>query len=368
MSLLANKKSEVDTKLARLRERMAVLHVDVVTLNSVANTAWITAGAATYVNEATDTAASSIAVTMDRAYVLTTSIEAPRLRQEEKLEDMGLELVEEPWYDYGKRLSSLLANKHAAQDGPGSGVDMSADVRQLRSILQAEEVVRLRHASILAAEAMDEVARSVHPGISEYEVAARLAAASRKRGGNAVVNLIASDDRIYRYRHPLPTNKVVERYVMVVLSLRYHGLIPSITRLVHFGPLPEELRKKAMAVAHVDAQLILGTQVGRTMSDMFMLAKQAYQEEGYPEAIEEHHQGGSVAYMPREALAQPGSAVVIEQNQAFAWNPSIRGAKSEDTFYLGPNGPEILTEIAAWPTWNITVKGQSIARPAILEK
>ncbi len=67
MSVSANKKSEIGTKLLRLRERMTALHVEAVTLNSVANTAWLTAGATTYVNVVSDTAASSIIVMMDRA-------------------------------------------------------------------------------------------------------------------------------------------------------------------------------------------------------------------------------------------------------------------------------------------------------------
>lgn len=367
MSLHAERKSEVDTKLARLRECLAARHIDAIILSMNANTAWITAGAAMYVNEASDSSASSILVTMDRAYVLTDTIETPRLQQEEGLADLGFEFVVEPWYAPGKQVASLVTGKRIGQDGAGDGVDMSADLQHLRSIMQPEEVVRLRRASRLAAEIMQEVIRSVRPGISEYEIAARLSAASRLRGGNAVVNLVASDERIYQYRHPLPSNKTVERYAMLVLCLRSEGLIPAITRLVHFGPLPEELRAKAMAVAHVDATLILGTRAGRTMGDMFALAGQAYQEEGYPGAIEEHHQGGTLGYMPREIVAQPGNKTRIEQYQAFGWNPSLRGVKSEDTVLLGPNGPEILTEIADWPTWTITVNGQSIARPAILE-
>ncbi len=168
---------------------------------------------------------------------MTSNIEAPRLRQEERLEDLGFEMVEELWYNRGKRTTPLLANKRIGQDGPGNGVTLSSDLQQLRSVLQAEEVVRLRHASTLAAEIMDEVIRSVRPGISEYEVAARVAAASYKRGGNAVVNLVASDERIYDYRHPLPTNKAVRHYAEIVLCLRYRGVTPSITRLIHFGPL-----------------------------------------------------------------------------------------------------------------------------------
>lgn len=365
MSLENSRKAEVESKLLRLRERMQAHSIDAILLTLIANTAWITAGAALYVGEGTDSAASAILITRDKAFIVTDGVEAPRLRQEEGLEDLGFTFVIEQWYAKGTFVA--LHSTHLGQDLPGRGVDMSIELRNLRSVLHPQEAMRLRRVSAVTAEIMDEVIRSLRPGISEHEVAARLAAASRQRGGTALVNLVASDERIYQYRHPLPTSKSIERYAMLVLCPRFAGLIPAITRLIHFGALPQELRDKAVAVAHVDARLILGTRVGRTMGEMFLLAKQAYQDVGYPEAIEEHHQGGTLAYMPREIIANPGDTTPIELHEAFAWNPSVRGVKSEDTILLDTTGVEITTTIKDWPTWTITVDGQAIERPAILE-
>src|SRR5258708_6219073 len=326
--LMANqpvqRKEEVETKLKRLRERMAGRQLDAVLITLLANTAWITAGAATYVNEASDVAASSILVTQDKAYVLTDAIEGPRLRQEEALTDLGFEFFVKPWYARGGTTQLLMVGRRLARDDR----DFGADLRDLRSVLQPEEVTRMRQVSTLAAEVMDDAIRAVRPGDSEYELAARLAAGSRLRGGTAIVNLVASDDRIFQYRHPLPTAKIVDKYAMLVLCLRISGLVASITRLIYFGKLPDDLRAKALAAARVDARLIAGTQAGRTMHDMFNLARQAYQEEGYPEAIEQHHQRGSAGYMPREVLAVPADYTPIQAHQVFAWNPSVQGATS----------------------------------------
>ncbi|MEP7287951.1 MAG: M24 family metallopeptidase [Chloroflexota bacterium] len=368
---ISDRASEVQSKLEQLRKRMAARQLDAVLLNQIPNAAWITAGAATYVNEAADGGASSILVTPDRAYVLTDTIEGPRLRQEEHLEDLGFEFVTDPWFARGEVSNALTQGKRVGQDSAAAADDVSLDLRDLRTVFMPQEIARLRRIGALASEVVNEAIRAVRPGDSEYKLAAALAAGSRVRGGTAIVNLIASDDRISQFRHPLPTAKTIEHYAMAVLCLRIAGLVVSVTRLVHFGPLPQVLRDKAMAVARVDAKVITGTRAGRTFHDMFDLAKRSYEAEGYPEAINEHHQGGSAGYSPREIIAVPNDMTLIENNQAFAWNPSVKGSKSEDTIILTDSGVEVLTTTPGWPMWDITVEGdtgsQTIQRPAILE-
>ncbi len=359
---------EVTTKLQRLRAQMAAREVDAVVLNQLPNIAWLTAGASTFINLASDTGPSALLVTLDSASVITDGIEAGRLEQEEALPALGFTLAVEPWDRRGARAQALVAGKRLAQDGPGPGVNLSSDLQGLRTQLQPEEVERLRHVGSLASDAIAEVIDVIQPGMTEYAIAGRLAQASLARGGHAVVNLVASDERIERYRHPLPTSKSVGRCVMVVLCLRWQGLIAAVTRLAHFGPIPDALAAKAEVVANIDAQMMLGTRPGKTLGDMYALAARAYRDAGYPAAIEEHHQGGSIAYLPREVLAQPNEPTLIAERQAFAWNPSVRGAKSEDTIILGPAGPTVITQTPGWPMVSVTIDGQTIERPAILER
>jgi hypothetical protein len=58
-----------------------------------------------------------------------------------------------------------------------------------------------------------------------------------------------------------------------------------------------------------------------------------------------HHQGGMTGYTSREIIATPQTHQEIRVGQAFAWNPSVTGAKAEETFVLSEGGPEVITRI-----------------------
>lgn len=367
MQTLDERAAEVSAKLAQLRQRMSAHRIEALEIRQTANLAWLTAGVPTYINIASETSPVRALITLDRAYLLTDSIEAPRLAQEAQVEALGFELAAQAWHSRDDWTSRLASGLRLGQDGEGSGANLAAELQQLRSTLMPSEIARLRHNSRLAAEAMHEAIRAVQVGQTEHDAAARLAAESYERGGVPIVVLVASDERVASYRHPLPTDKPIERYAMLVLCFRKDGLVISLTRLVHFGAMPDELRRKAEACARVDARLILGTQPGRTLGDLFAVAREAYADEGYPEAIDEHHQGGSAGYAPREVVARPDVQTPIAVNQMFAWNPSIRGVKSEDSILLTENGVEILTAMEGFPTLTVSIDGQPIARPAILE-
>ncbi|PWT73206.1 MAG: peptidase M24 [Chloroflexi bacterium] len=364
------RRDEIAGKLKDLRGRMRDRRLELVVLRQAPNVAWLTAGASTSVVLTSDTSAVGIAVSQDRVTILADTIEAPRLEDEEYLAALGMQIDAPVWWDTGSSLASLLARSRATGSddrwiGPDI-TDISSDLRELRTRLRPGEIQRLYQAAGIAGQALQKTILELEPGMTELAIAGEVGRHTISEGAQVVVNLIASDQRITRYRHPLPTAKPVERYVMLVLCASVGGLIAAITRLVHFGSLPAELEDKSHAVAEIDARLILTSRPGRTLGDQFSCAEEAYREAGYPDAIREHHQGGSIGYLGREVMAQPGDPTVIESSQAFAWNPSIPGVKSEDTILVTPDGPEVLTGRFEWPVIPCGFAGESLNRPAIL--
>ncbi|RMF53105.1 MAG: aminopeptidase P family protein, partial [Chloroflexota bacterium] len=212
MQTLDERAAEVSAKLAQLRQRMSAHRIEALEIRQTANLAWLTAGVPTYINIASETSPVRALITLDRAYLLTDSIEAPRLAQEAQVEALGFELAAQAWHSRDDWTSRLASGLRLGQDGEGSGANLAAELQQLRSTLMPSEIARLRHNSRLAAEAMHEAIRAVQVGQTEHDAAARLAAESYERGGVPIVVLVASDERVASYRHPLPTDKPIERY------------------------------------------------------------------------------------------------------------------------------------------------------------
>ncbi len=155
---------------------------------------------------------------------------------------------------------------------------------------------------------------------------------------------------------------------MLGLCGRKWGLVCSLTRLIHFGRLPDSLKEKAAAVAKIDTAFIANTRSGQSLGDIFKRGMEAYAEAGYPDEWKYHHQGGLAGYEPREIVVDSCSEEIVSVGQVYAWNPSIAGTKSEDTILLTEQGVQILTVMTDWPTIPIDINGQTFLRPAILER
>jgi Xaa-Pro aminopeptidase len=345
---------ELEIKLSRMYSLLDQHQVDGLYLRRISSFAWATCGADSYINTAATEGAASLFITREYRYLLTNNIEAPRLEQEFGLADQGWEFLVSPWTEPQRELNKLIAEKSIAADValPGA-IDVSGEVARLRSGLTEMEGERFRLLGKLCAEAMVSALQAVRPGMSEYQIAATVSNETLARGVLPIVNLVATDERVYRYRHPLPTDKKLEKYAMLVLCGRKWGLVGSITRLVHFGPVPEDLRERILATAQVNAALIEATQPGRSLGEIFAQEQKTYTRLGYPDESQKHHQGGMTGYEPREFLATPGSQEMVAEGLAFAWNPSITGAKVEDTILVGAAGNEIITLTPSLPATTI---------------
>lgn len=285
----------------RLGELMQRDALGAILMRRPENFAWCTGGGNSRVEYASPLGAADIVVTADGEAVLASTIEAPRMRAEEAL---GLEVLEYPWHD-----------------GPEAAVRELVGEGPLRADVQLDN----------------------EPGMTENFAAEAIAGAWRGRGLVPTVLLAATDERIRRFRHPLPTAATVERRVMLVASAQREWLYANLSLIVHFEEPDSETAQRQAACDQILARMRdEATRAGRALADAFGDCRRFYADEGFPDEWRLHHQGGPTGYASREVIATPQTAVPIEVGQAFAWNPSITGAKSEETYVLTETGPEVV--------------------------
>lgn len=364
---------ERKAKHQRVVEYLQAHKLDAVLLSRRCNFSWFTCGARNYVNTGDDLGNSWLLVDKAGAAVLTTNIEATRFRLEEfPSGDVGV--IEYPYHDAAAREAAFvkaLGDRQVATDACPPWLSLPPledDFDRLRWTLTAEEIARYRALCRDTAIAVETTARQVAPGQGEHHAAGVLAGRVRSAGCLPWVLLVAGDERVERFRHPLPTDHRIARYFLLVVCAERDGLVAACSRLACFGRAGEELARKHRAVANVDAAMILSTRPGATLGQVHDAGRQAYAAEGFPDEWRLHHQGGSCGYQPREVIAYPGCDIEVLANQAFAWNPSITGTKSEDTILCTAGGAEVLDGGTDWPAVEATWGGRKIRRAAILER
>lgn len=345
----------MDRKLQKLRELLRKKGGSAILIERQCNFSWLTGGRG-FIGLASDMACGGILVTEAKAYVVTPNIEAQRLVTEEC---PGLIPLAYPWTREGDKgvLLAEYGGENILRDG-----QLTDEFYALRTTLTKEELATYRREGPKIAKALEDAIRQVKPGMTELALAGDISKRLWALGAEPITLLIAFDRRIEAYRHPLPTENPLKRHLLAAICARVHGLIISVTRCAHVGSLPQPLREKHKAVCAVDVALINGARPGVTLEALYNLAKKTYDEQGFAEEIALHHQGGLTGYVAREKKIAPGETQTVSLHQAYAFNPSITGAKAEDTIFIGEDGNEILTLTGEWPV--LTVEG--LSRPDIL--
>ena len=361
--------AELEAKHEKLVEWLKAQGLAGVLIRRNENVAWLTGGAVELrVLTPCETGVAALLVTAEgKRYYFTTENEAPRLHDEE-FGALDFEPMLFPWWaNDTDAAAAKLAGGTLASDTPAAGAK-TVSLAALREGLSETEIARYRWLGLETAAATVEALNEVEPGLSEYDLEAITAGALLRRGILPSVYLYAVDDRILKYKHAVARGKRLKQYGMLNLCSRKWGLAISITRFIHFGELPAELAPRFQAAAQVNAALLNATRVGATSAELFKVAQAAYAAQGFPGEERFHHQGGPTGYGEREWVATPDGTEIVVNNQAFAWNPSIRGGKTEDTVLLRDGVIENLTPTPELPTIEAKVEGSTYAAAGVLVK
>jgi Xaa-Pro dipeptidase len=367
---LLGRRAEIDEKVRQLRLDMAQKGWDAVYIRKSENFAWLTAGGDNIVTRYKEDGVCAILVTDSSRYFLCNNIETKRMVEEEKLTELGFEPITYSWYEDEtlSHLRRLLGQRKLAADVPlPEAADANQVILNRQKILCANEIARYLHLGKTFSSVIEGFIPTVHTGDTEIAIAGGLAAAMWKEGLEPVLFLIASDQRIYDHRHPVPTGKKLEKYLMISCNARYKGLITKITRMAYFGKAPAELKIQYEKTAEIENLMADATKPGVDDLEILELSKKLYEKAGYPEMWRVHHQGGPQSYTNGFYLITPSSHEVVRLNQCYGYNPSITGTKTEDGFIVTEHGPMFITYPVTFPQLNSTICGVPYSRPGMLE-
>ena len=353
--------SGFNERIQPLRELMKSNGLDAFVLRRNPNLAWAIAGRA-HVPTTIDMACFDLIITHDSATAITNVVEAPRLIAEELPSEVSVQTIK--WSEGRDPL--LPTGSKVGSDQPGADrIDFGVEVEMMRASLIESDLARFQNICIDAAVALGNAMKQVESSDREIDVAGLITHSLWRADLEIAFLGVAGQERVHKFRHPLPTDSVVGNRVSASICAKRKGLIASVTRIITFGEVTDQMIADYTSIFKVEAALLDATIVGKPFSDPINAAIAAYPANGFDaDEWTKHHQGGPTGFLPRDWPANQTSARLIQSNQPIAWNPTGKGWKAEDTIVATNSGVKLLSVDPEWPSFE--VKGRS--RAFLLQK
>jgi Xaa-Pro aminopeptidase len=272
------------------------------------------------------------------------------LLAEAKVKDLGFE-ADDMTVATHQRLTQKLKETPVSSDtvtmAPLTGV---AD--DIRTVKDAEELKLLQRAIDISDRAMDQVAPTIEPGVTEVEVAWRLERAMREMGadGPSFDTIVGSGPN-----GALPHHRAGERPIqrgepiVIDMGAKYQGYCSDLTRTITIGPPDETFRKVYDIVlgAQLTAMSLVKPGIPGAEADGY--ARKVIEVAGYSENFG-HSLGHGVGLAIHEYPGVgPTSQGILKEGMVFTIEPGIYrsgwgGVRIEDVVLLGKNGTKTLSK------------------------
>jgi Xaa-Pro aminopeptidase len=226
-------------------------------------------------------------------------------------------------------------------------------VERLRVAKAPEEVAAIREAASLATAALAEVMPTIRVGETELLVASRLEAALRRRGSewHPFPTIVASGPRA-ALPHAHTTHREIGagEFLLIDFGAQVDGYCADLTRTVVVGGKADGRQVEVYeAVRAAQLRACREIRAGMTGRQADALARDLLAARGMAEAFGHslgHGLGLEVHEAPRLSTASDdvlpvGAVVTIEPG---LYLPGWGGVRLEDDLFLGPDGPEALSD------------------------
>jgi Xaa-Pro aminopeptidase len=268
---------------------------------------------------------------------------------------LGRVLAAAPASTLGVEANAItVADAERVREATRGRVQPSADlVERLRVRKDAGEVAAIRAAAALAQEALAEVLPGVRVGQTEQEIAAALERALRRRGSewHPFQTIVASGPRA-ALPHARTSPRAVERgeWLLLDFGAQVDGYCADLTRTVIVGGRADERQRTIYQLVQVaQGRALANLRPEMTGREADALARDVIGARGFADAFGHslgHGLGLEVHEAPRLAPTAdapiPLHAVVTVEPGIYL--PGWGGVRLEDDVYLGPDGPECLSD------------------------
>ena len=359
-------------KEGRVGAAMQKKGVSVAVVGRQDNFAWLTTGGANGIMECSESGDALLVLDPPKRTLVAYSMDADRILNEQ-LGGIDCEVRKLHWYDgsLGNAVIDLVKDRHCVAD-----IDLGSDscksdpgfFHSLHYPLTPTETKNYASFALAAERVLWDVGREIVAGMTEREVEQRLRAAFAAAGMRPIVVLVGSDARIEAYRHPTPTDKVIERVVMMAPAVRKNGLTIPITRMVSFGAVDPETARRYDSVRSIAAHTIAMSRPGQRFAEIIEVQKSLYSELGLGEEWRGHFLGGITGYIVNDPTKGFDSTAALSERQTFNWYITASGVKCEETVLSGAHGGTVLSVGGIWPTTEFDVSGFKVNLPDILQK
>lgn len=353
--------SDFNHKIEAIRQMLKGKDYDGLEINSQANFSYVTRGRG-FIGLASVMACGSLVILQNQVYLISENIEIERLYVEQLGKNPMIEPISYPWDEPEKRHTVI------GQITKGLKVASEADVQEelftLRTLITPEDQEDYRSLCHETATILETICKGLVKGISEYELAGKIANQLWRHNIEPITTLIAFDERAIAYRHPVMTSKQLANYALVGICGRRNGLIVSLSRDVLLKE-DQEMMEKHKQCAQVQGAFFSGLKPGQTLDSVYRKGIEAYAMVGYPLEHKAHHQGGLTGFIPRELRANLGCNHLVRCGEAYAFNPTLQGAKCEDTVLVTDNGLEVMTYTGNYNYVTCQTDGQSYRMPTV---
>lgn len=343
---------DFERKLNRIYGYLERNKYDGMVLGRRDNFSWLTGGEESGVVLNTETGFIYLVITRTKRWAVAMRADIDRAMQEQLL-GAGFEPCELDWKSISKEEQAvkLLEGGSIVSDIPieGAVVDLEG-IYSLEYPMTKAELARYEEFGKLCDQILKYTADKIHSGMTENEVKRIFVQQCAQYDIDIDVLLIGSDERILCYRHCTPSDKVVEKTLLISPALRKWGLHANLARIVSIGEPDEKLRKRYDDVCEIQAEIIVASKKGVRFTDIFDLQEKLYLEKGYADEWMKHLHGGPIGYMLTDGAVMFDPERTMNTGQAYEWYVTVSGAKSAELVMNIGDEMKVLSLGGYWPT------------------